>query len=286
MQQAERLVGVGAVLGEGPIWRTETETAIWVDIVGAQIHETSMDGLDRVLLAWHEPVSSVHLNNAGAVFFTGRYSLFSLTGDEIARVAHGGVRLNDGAVAPDGDLVVGTMGYPLVEPEVGGLFQLGTDGVAEIASGVTISNGIGWSGDGLTMFYVDTPTQRIDVFDVNPDTGQVDGRRPWAEIDPALGNPDGLCVDSEGGVWVAMWGGGKVIRLDNGELSHIVEVPTPYVTCPAFAGLELDRLVITTASEPFEGDVPPGAGDVYTAAIDVAGPPPFRLGAWATPNRC
>lgn len=277
MHDVQRLAGVGATLGEGALWRRETETVLWVDILAGEVHETTLDGVDRVLLKWPEPVSSVHLDATGNVAFTGRHGLFTMTGIEITRIASGPVRLNDGAVSPDGTLIVGTMGYPDVVPGVGSLFQVGGRGLSVLASGVTISNGIGWSADGLNMFYIDTPTQRVDIFDLNPETGEYGSRRPWAEFDAALGNPDGLCVDDQDGVWVAMWGGGKVIRLEAGQVSDVVEVPTPFVTCPTFAGPNLDKLVITTASEPF-GDRPPaGAGDVYIGHVGAIGRDPNRL---------
>ena len=91
-----------------------------------------------------------------------------------------------------------------------------------------------------------------------------------------------MCIDVDGGLWVALWGGSAVHRYVDGELDTVVEVPTPYVTCPVFAGPGLDELVITTAAEPFGDRLPAGAGDLYVADVDVAGPAPFVIdvGAW------
>lgn len=280
MPIAQRLLGARAQLGEGPLWRNQTNTFLWVDILAGEIHETTLEGVDEIILRWDEPVSSVQLDSAGDVYFTGRHALFNATGAAVAPIASGNVRLNDSAAAPDGSLIVGTMGYPDVTPGEGRLFRLGAEGVTTLTSGVTISNGIGWSADGLKMYYIDTPTQRIDVFDVDPETGLCEGRREWAHVESELGNPDGLCIDAENGVWVAMWGGGKVVRFADGQLSEVVEIGTPFVTCPTFVGRQRDRLVVTTASEPFAGAAPPGAGDVYIVDVPTSGLHVGKLGDW------
>ncbi|MCW2869747.1 MAG: Calcium-binding protein, partial [Streptomyces oryziradicis] len=117
------------------------------------------------------------------------------------------------------------------------------------AGRVTVSNGTGWSPDGTLMFYVDTPTGRIDVFDVDSGTGLVRDRRPLAVIEDDAGFPDGLTVDADGCVWVALWDGGAVRRYTpEGKLDRVVEVPAARPTACAFGGPELTDLYITTAT--------------------------------------
>ena len=112
----------------------------------------------------------------------------------------------------------------------------------------TISNGIGWSPDGTTMYYIDSTTQRIVEFDYDLDTGELGEQRLFAEIDPTDGLPDGLTVDAEGGVWVCLFGGGRIRRyLPDGTLDQEIMLPLTNPTCPAFGGADLGTLYITTA---------------------------------------
>jgi sugar lactone lactonase YvrE len=144
---------------------------------------------------------------------------------------------------------------------------------------VTISNGLGWSPAGDTMYYIDSPTGRIDAFDFDPDAGSLSRRRPLAVIEDGAGAPDGLCVDAEGGVWVALHNGGAVRRYTaDGALDRVVTLPTPLVTSCAFGGPTYDLLFITTAAQGRADD--PAAGQTYVHRPgDVVGLPPDRFGA-------
>jgi sugar lactone lactonase YvrE len=156
----------------------------------------------------------------------------------------------------------------------GALYRYDPDGTLHTKlTGVSLSNGIGWSPDGRRMYYVDTMAQRVDVIDFDPDTGALHDRRPWVTIDDADGGPDGLTVDDEGGVWVALWGGSAVRRYrPDGELDGVIELPVSQVTACCFAG---ERLIITTASR---GVSEPGAGNLFVAEPGVSGPPAHRFG--------
>jgi sugar lactone lactonase YvrE len=152
----------------------------------------------------------------------------------------------------------------------GTLSRITGDGAAEVVlDDVTVSNGTGWSPDGRLMYYIDTPTRRIDVFDHDPATGRVSGRRPLATVEDGAGYPDGLTVDADGCVWVALWDGAAVRRYTpGGELDRVVRLPVPRVTACAFGGAGLTDLYITTArvglspAPPLAGSlmVLPGAG--------------------------
>jgi sugar lactone lactonase YvrE len=143
----------------------------------------------------------------------------------------------------------------------------GDGGVTTVLDDVTVSNGTGWSPDGRLMYYIDSPTRRVDVFD--HEAGRVSNRRPFAEIEDGAGFPDGLTVDADGCVWVALWDGGAVRRYTpSGELDRVITLPTPRVTACAFGGSDLTDLYITTArvgletAHPVAGSllVVPGAG--------------------------
>ena len=184
--------------------------------------------------------------------------------------------MNDGKADPAGRFVGGTMGDPTPRPRAASLWSFGSGDPVALVSGVTISNGLAWSADGSTLFYIDTPTRRVDAFDYDVRLGSVANRRPVITLPPGAGDPDGLCIDVDGGLWVALWGGSAVHRYVDGSLDAVIEVPTPYVTCPVFAGRELDELVITTAAEPFGRDGPPAPAISTSPTRGLAAPRPTR----------
>jgi sugar lactone lactonase YvrE len=181
--------------------------------------------------------------------------------------------MNEGGCDPQGRFYCGSMAYDETSG-AGSLYCLETDGAARrVVDGVTISNGIVWSLDGTQVYYVDTPTQRVDVFDHDPVTGELSGRRPVVHIDPAVGAPDGLTQDAEGGLWVALWGGGAVHRYTlDGRLDAVVEVGPLQVTACAFGGADLDELYITTSRDKLSAPEP-AAGAVFGHRPGVRGVP-------------
>ena len=164
------------------------------------------------------------------------------------------VRMNEGGCDPQGRFYCGTMAYDAA-PGAGTLFRLDPDeSVHVVMNGVTVSNGLAWSPDGSTAYYVDTATQRIDAFAFDDATAAFKDRRTVVEIDPQLGGPDGLTVDAEGGLWVALWDGAAVHRYaPDGRLEAVIELPTPRVTACTFGGSGLDQLFITTSALGLSG---------------------------------
>jgi sugar lactone lactonase YvrE len=158
-------------------------------------------------------------------------------------------RFNDAKCDARGRLWAGTMSL-VRAPGSAALYRI--DGPeAEpvvVLDGLTIGNGLGWNGASDLMYYVDSPTQRIDMLDFDLATGAVAGRRPFAEIAAADGLPDGLAVDAEDHVWVALFGGGALRRYTpDGELDRVIALPVSNPTCPVFGGPALDDLYVTTA---------------------------------------
>src|SRR5215208_2411682 len=184
------------------------------------------------------------------------------------------VRMNDGGCDPDGRFYCGSMAYDQ-RPGAGALYRLDPDGSVRVVLGsVTISNGLEWSPDGSRAYYNDTPTQRIDVFDYEDSESGLTGRRPFAEIPAQAGSPDGLTVDEEGGVWVALYRGGSVRRYaPEGILDEVIEVPAKQVTACTFGGAGLDQLFITTSREDLKPGEDPLAGSLFRTAVGVAGMP-------------
>ncbi|MET7882161.1 SMP-30/gluconolactonase/LRE family protein [Streptomyces avermitilis] len=265
-----------AALGEGPTWDTAAQRLIWVDILGSRVHTYDPASGRRTVLATEQHVGAAKPRAGGGLVVNLRDGV-GLYGPEgpggrdfrwLHREPVPGRRGNDAGVAADGSLWAGTMRYDEA-PGGGTLSRLAPDGTARtVLDDVTISNGIGWSPDGRLMYFNDTPTRRIDVFDVD-EGGRPVGRRTLATVEEGAGFPDGLTVDADGCVWVALWDGGVVRRYTpSGALDRVVELPVRRPTACAFGGADLTDLYITTARtglaapHPMSGSVLvlPGAG--------------------------
>ncbi|WP_371671762.1 SMP-30/gluconolactonase/LRE family protein [Streptomyces sp. NBC_00289] len=264
-----------AALGEGPTWDAVAGRLLWIDILGSRVHTYDPASGRRTVRTTDQHVGAAKPRAGGGLVLNLRDGVGLLDPDESFRWLHRdpvpGRRANDAAVAPDGTLWTGTMRYDEA-PGGGTLSRVTGDGSVEVVlDDVAVSNGTGWSPDGRLMYYIDSPTRRVDVFDF------VDGRpvdrRPLARIEDGAGFPDGLTVDADGCVWVALWEGGAVRRYTpDGELDRVIDLPVPRITACAFGGADLTDLYITTARtdlrspHPLAGSVLvlPGAGKGLT----------------------
>ncbi|WP_432153110.1 SMP-30/gluconolactonase/LRE family protein [Streptomyces tricolor] len=272
MTAYEVAVRAEATLGEGPTWDPATGRLIWLDILGMRLHTYDPASGRRTVRTTPQHIGAAKPRAGGGLVLNLRDGVGLLDPDGTFRWLHHepvpGRRANDAAVAPDGSLWAGTMRYDEA-PGGGTLSRLTGDGtVRTVLPDVAVSNGTGWSPDGRLMYYIDSPTRRVDVFDHDAD-GRVGNRRPLVEIEEGAGFPDGLTVDAEGCVWVALWGGGAVRRYTpSGDLDRVITLPTPRTTACAFGGPDLTDLYITTARtglsspHPLSGSllVIPGAG--------------------------
>lgn len=187
------------------------------------------------------------------------------------------MRANDGAVDIQGRFWVGTMNDPLVQsftPE-GILFRLDPDlTMHRILTGVTIPNGISFSHDNTKFFFTDSINGSIDVFDFNAATGDISNRRVFFKVSEEGCAPDGHCMDEEGYIWAAIFGGGKVVRISpNGEVVAEIRLPTRCVTCPCFVGTDL---YITSAAEEEPDNYPESvklAGSLFKCSVGVKAAP-------------
>src|SRR5690606_17073719 len=259
-------------LGEGPYYDDQLGRVGWVDILGRAVlwHEVATGRTGALATAGHVGAAVPRAAGGLVLCLPAGPMLLDLDGGrthvgtfaEADRAAgltpsdSPALRANDAKADPAGRLWLGTMAYDET-PGAGALYRLdpGAEQLVRVLGEVTISNGLGWSPDGSRMYYVDTPTRRVDVFDYDLATGEAVGRRPFVTVPEDAGSPDGLCVDADGGVWVALWGGGAVRRYTpDGALDRVVEVGTPLTTSCAFVGDGYDQLIITTASvQPGEG---------------------------------
>ncbi|MGI5171089.1 SMP-30/gluconolactonase/LRE family protein [Spirillospora sp. CA-253888] len=250
-----------ARLGEGPTWHSAAGVLLWVDILESEVHAydpaTGRDGVRRT--GQHVGAAKPRAGGGLVVNLRDGVGLYDADGAFRWLAEHPvpGCRGNDAAVGPDGALWAGSMRYDEA-PGGGRLRRVSPDGATTtVLDDVTISNGIAWSPDGRLMYYADTPTGRIDVFAFHPETG-ASGRRTFTTV-PGL--PDGLTVDADGRVWVALWGGGRVLcHTPEGRLDRTIEVPATQTTACAFGGPDLRDLYVTTAAEgASEGDAHAGA---------------------------
>lgn len=255
--QAELKLDAKATLGEGAIWHPTENKLYWIDIEGQQLYiydpETGINesynmearigtvvpiAAEGVLVALQNGIHSFDVNS-------GQLTLINqpLTDPEI--------RFNDGKCDPAGRFWVGSMHLKQTEGKAS-MYRMDSDGsVHTMFDSATISNGLAWSSDKTKMYYVDSPLHRVDVFDYDNATGNISNRRTAIRIPDDLGDPDGMCIDANDTLWIALWGSNAVGRFDpiNGKLLEKVKVPAPQISSCTFGGEQLDTLYITSARE-------------------------------------
>ena len=272
-------VSAGAYeLGEGPVWDPIRQRLLWVDILPGKVYVGRLDPF-TVDQEWSFDgmVGAVAVSAEGSLLVAEQETLTRVDPDgtrtPLARVlpAGGGSRLNDGAVDPEGRFLIGSMSLTDVTGATGELLARFEGGeLITLDHDLTLSNGLAWVGD--RFYSIDSVPGVVYGRDYPK------GRRPAGPREELFritgGLPDGMCADREGNLWIAVHGAGRVeCRTPAGELRAVVELDSPQPTSVAFAGPELDVLVITSATEGLE-PVPPNAGRLYTCRVDAAGPPP------------
>jgi sugar lactone lactonase YvrE len=297
MPRAEQRTDPVAHHGEGPVWWDAWGGLRFVDMLAGDVLSLGPDGS---VARTHVGVVAAALrprSGGGAVVATER--AFALAAhDDLSDLRvlpdawpDPGVRFNDGACDPDGRFWCGTMAYDET-PGAGAMYRLsalldtaggddldpGAYAVERMWGDVTISNGLGFSPDGTRAYYNDTPTGVVSVLDYAD--GGLRDRRDFVRVgDDGPGAPDGLCVDAQGGVWVALWGGSAVRRYTpDGVLDEVVELPVSQVTACTFGGEGLGELFVTTSAEGVDRQAEPLAGALFSVRPGVAGLPALPFG--------
>ena len=279
--RAENLTGPISHHAEGPVWSEEWGGLRWVDMLHGRLRTWKSGSVSTIAVG--DPIAAFVRPRAG-----GGYVVATERGLALADEAHqppsrrielwdnSGVRMNDGGVTPDGKLLAGSMAYDAA-PGRGRLYVVESDLSARVLlSGVTVSNGVAFSPDGSLMYYVDSLTHSVQVFDYSP--GEVHDPRTLVQIDPGDGLPDGLTVASDGSVWVALWGGAAVHAYNPaGVLEAQVELPVSQVSACTFGGPELESLFITTSRQDLGEYDEPDAGSVFVVDPGVTGIPCKRF---------
>ncbi len=263
----------GDRLGEGPVWMAGEQALLRVDIAAGEIVRRKADG-SETRRALGAPVGFALPAAAGGLVAGVARELVALAAFDAAPRTLAAVepgrprnRFNDAACDPRGRLWAGTMSTTR-EPGAAALYRVEPGGLPEVAlAGATVSNGLDWDRDATRLYYVDSVTQRIDAIDFDLDRGRLGARRPFAAVDPADGLPDGLCVDADGGIWLALFGGGAIRRYTPaGRLDAHIALPVSHPTSLAFGGPELRDLYVTSA------------GPLLRLRPGVAGRPPTPFG--------
>lgn len=273
---------------EGPCWDPRTGRLVWVDQYDGLVRIAEHAGGRLSVVRTHDVgsavgavVPSAHDDGwfvacaQGFAHLAADGRLTTLAQPE-AETGSPGVqtRMNDGKCDSSGRFWAGSMAWDK-RSGAGSLYRLETDlAVTVMLRDVTISNGLAWTADGATLYFIDTPMQRVDAFAVSPD-GSLHDRRPVVQL--ADGFPDGMCIDVEGCLWVAVWGGSAVHRYTpDGTLAAVVEVDAPQVSSCCLGGTDGRTLFVTTSQEGMDADARdahPKSGHLFAARVDVPGAP-------------
>ena len=281
---------IQAQLGEGAYWDTPTQRFYWVDILGKQLHiydpatkkNTSFTTPSRIgtVVPQTDSTAVVALDDGIYILNTNTGAIAVLS--DVEKDANWN-RFNDGKCDPMGNLWVGSMNLEEKAPS-GNVYKIDPLGnTSKMIDSVTISNGLVWTKDRRTFYYIDTPTAMIRAYDYDPETASIANRRDAVYVDPAIGYPDGMTIDEEDKLWVGLWNGNMVARFDpiNGKLIDSILVPEAHnITACAFGGPDLDMLYITTARKDMTEDElkeKPLSGSLFVAEPGVKGVPSARF---------
>ena len=284
MTKADCIVNTRDSLGESPLWDPVTERLFWVDINRCLIHQ--LDPRTGEITDWPcktEPGCLGRADNGrlvaglrdGFYFFSPATGEFErITDPEPGKPEN---RVNDGKVDRAGRFWAGTMRDPNPDEPCGALYKLEGQTALQMLDGIRIPNSLCWSPDNQTLYFSDTRARVIWGFDFNLASGELTNRRLFVDLQGQLGRPDGATVDTEGYLWSAEYGGGRVVRYtSDGTVDKVVNLPVANVTCPTFGGTDYKTLFITTASQRLtENELAeqPLAGGLFSLKVTVAGLP-------------
>ena len=281
--KAEVLYPSQCILGEGPIWHARRKSCFWVDIEKGILYEYSWQS--KVTKFWRFDYKLTLVleatKNDLILGLNGGIARFDLESENLewlldieTQIADN--RCNDGACDSYGRLWIGSMQRHF-KKGAGSLYCIDKDlNINKKLDGVTISNGIAWSLDGKKLYYIDSPTQVVQSFIFDEKAGDICFEKNVIQIPVKMGTPDGMTIDEEGMLWIAHWGGFGVYRWNplDGKVLDKIEIPAPNVTSCAFAGANLDHLIITTARENLKKEDLknyPESGNIFVAKSYVKG---------------
>jgi sugar lactone lactonase YvrE len=288
--QPELLLDARAELAESPAWDAAAKRLYWVNIHVGDLHIFHPQNKTDFYISLGEAVGCVAPCQSGDLVIALRSGIatLDLSTQKLIHLINPephlpGNRFNDGKCDPAGRFLAGTMDDAEKEAS-GSLYSYSPDGrLKTLLTGVRISNGLAWSPDHQTFYYIDTPTCQVTALDYDLATGNIANPRPVVNIPPELGWPDGMTSDADGTLWVALWGGAKLTRWNaaTGQLLEAIPVPALNVTACVFGGPDLADLYITSARKGMNAEQLekyPLSGGLFRVKTDIQGMPTFTFG--------
>ena len=273
----ELITDARCIVGEGPIWDDRTGCLLMTDIQGKRMRRIHWDSLSIEETVLPQQTGFFLLTESGKILGGAEDGVYIVgTDGTFTRFSKPfklkGQRFNDGKAGPDGRAYIGTLSRDFTAA----FYRMETDGsLTELFDKVGNSNGLDWDTEKGVMYYNDTPTGRTDCFDFS--SGELKKRSKVFRY--IGGNPDGMTIDSNGNLWTAVWGSGTVVCVDPtvGKIIDKVDLPVSQPSCCAFAGEDMDTLVITSAAHGIQLKNEPYAGSVFAVSVGVKGNKPYRL---------
>jgi len=283
-----------AEVGEGSLWDERENRLYWVDIHSNALHRFDPASGNNQTRDLGEHVGTVVLDQAGGILVATQngFARFDWETGRLSRLGdpeagNAATRFNDGKCDPAGRFWAGTMAYDCAAG-AGSLYCMEADGaISRKLSHITISNGLVWSRDTGFFYFIDSLTYQIHRYDYDSGTGRIENQQVVTEFDrESEGLPDGMAIDVEDGLWVAMFGGSAVLRIDpaTGERTHKVELPTANITSCAFGGEDMRDLYITSATvhlDEAQQQAQAAAGSLFLARSPIAGQTAHRFAGLA-----
>lgn len=265
--------GHNLVVGENPIWDYRKAALMFIDIRGKSIYRRFERDKKTEIIKLPQEIGCLALCENGDMLLGLCDGVYRMNEKGELALAHQktrikGRRFNDGKIGPDGAFYLGTTD----NDGMGAFYRLRDGQLEELFDGCACSNGIDWSRSSEMMYYIDSPRQMIETFDFDVSEGKLSNRRKFMDIPKKWGLPDGMTLDVDDNIWLALWGGERVIHIDKDskEIIQEIKLPCPKVSSCAFGGEDLRDIYVTTAAM---SDIPsyPSAGSVYKVASSTCG---------------
>jgi len=260
MKKFETVSNFKAILGECPLWDSDRKIIYWVDIIGKKLFSFNISNLISSFINFNNFIGSAAFRKNGQFIIVSEEGIHFFNQNNLSfknlfnpEESLNKNRFNDGKCDAAGRFWVGSTSYDENE-KVGSLYCIEKNlKYKKIISGVTVSNGISWSPDNKTMYYIDSPTREVKAYDYDIENGKIKNEKVIIIFNKEEGYPDGMTVDTEGMLWIAHWGGYKVGRWDpiNGKMIEKIDIPVKRVSSVTFGGVGLNELFITTAAKGF-----------------------------------
>ena len=272
-------------LGEGPFWDSKKSRLLWVDIIGQKIVSQNLDGSNIHAFEVDGNPGCVMLSDDGkmVVGLDNQISLLDGGGNLLKVLADtkagSGLRFNDGKCDPSGRFWVGSMDRK-EKNKLGSLYSWNSvEGLVNREQGVTVSNGMGWSPDNSLFYYIDSPTREVSVYDFDLSTGSINNKRRFISFSEEDGFPDGMTIDADGRLWVAFWGGSKIMCIDaqSKRVEEVIQFPVSKITSCAFGGEQMDQLFVTSAKVQVSEVDEPMAGKTFVIELGITGIPSYQV---------